>query len=234
MKKYNFNEKELFDLFVNKDDMAIPITTLKPYRRDGYVYATDGKKLIRVKDSVISGEYEATDKMALKWPENNCDYSITDNDIREVLSKIPQEEETETVGQNIKCPECDGDGTVWWEYRDKKFETHEAEHDCPICDGSGYIEKTKTMKTGRMMPSPTQIIKVGKNNIVSRYLKTLLDAMHIIGVSEVGLVCQTGVFNHFKIDDNISIMFASNSLAADYEMPLSGYKDSRERPEKPW
>lgn len=85
-----------------------------------------------------------------------------------------------------------------------------------------------------MIPSPTQIIKVGKNNIISCYLKTLLDAMRIIGVSEVRLVCQTNVVNHFKIDDNISIMFVSNSLAADYEMPLSGYKDSRERPEKPW
>lgn len=72
------------------------------------------------------------------------------------------------------------------------------------------------------------------DNSVSCYLKTLLDAMRIIGVSEVGLVCQTKVFNHFKIDDNISIMFVSNSLAADYEMLLSGYKDSRERPEKPW
>lgn len=225
MKKYNFNEKELFDLFVNKDDAAMPITTLKPYRRDGCVYGTDGKKLIRVKDSVISGEYEATDKMALKWPENNCDYSITDNDIREVLSKIPQEEEIKTVGHDIKCPECDGEGTVWWEYKDKKFETHEAEHDCPICDGSGYIKKAKKRKTGWMIPSPIQIIKVGKNNILSCHLQTLLDAMNIIRVSEVGLVCQTKVFNHFKIDDNISIMFISNSLAADYEMPLSGYKD---------
>lgn len=234
MKKYNFNEKELFDLFVNKDDMEMPITTLKPYRRDGYVYATDGKKLIRVRESVISGEYEATDKMALEWPENNCCYTITANDIQKVLSEIPQEEETEIVGHNVKCPECDGDGTVWWEYRDKKFETHEAEHDCPVCDGSGYVEKEKTRKTGRMIPNPKQIIQVGKNKIMSCYLKILLDAMGIVGVSETRLVCQKEVFNHFKIDDNISIMFASNLFDADYEMPLSGYNDSRERPEKPW
>lgn len=234
MKKYNFNEKELFDLFVNKDNIAIPITTLKPYRRDGCVYGTDCRKLIRVKEDILSGEYEATDEMKIEFPMQNCDYTVTESDLRKVLSEIPQEEETETVGQNIKCPECDGDGTVWWEYRDKKFETHEAEHDCPICDGSGYVEKEKTRKTGRMIPSPTQIIKVGKNNILSGYLHTLLDAMNIIRVSEVGLVCQTDVFNHFKIDDNISIMFVSNLLAADYEMPLSGYKDSRERPEKPW
>lgn len=233
MKKYNFNEKELFDLFVNKDDMAIPITTLKPYRRDGYVYATDCKKLIRVRESVISGEYEATDKMALNWPENNCCYTITANDIQKVLSEIPQEEETEIVGHNVKCPECDGDGTVWWEYRDKKFETHEAEHDCPVCDGSGYVEKEKTRKTGRMIPDLSVRIKVGDNNLIAAYLQALLDAMHIIGVSEVGLVHQTDI-DHFKIDDNISIMFISNFLDADYEMQLSGYNDSRERPEKPW
>lgn len=223
--KTNFDEKRLFDLFVNRDDLIIPLITMKPYRRDGCVYGTNCKKLIKVKEDILSGEYETTNEMKIEFPMQNCDYTVTESDLRKVLSEIPQEEETETVGQNIKCPECDGDGTVWWEYRDKKFETHEAEHDCPICDGSGYVEKKKTRKTGRMIPSPIQIIKVGKNNIMSCYLKTLLDAMHIIGVSEVGLVCQTDVFNHFKIDDNISIMFASNSLAADYEMPLSGYKD---------
>ena len=85
-----------------------------------------------------------------------------------------------------------------------------------------------------MIPNPKQIIQVGKNKIMSCYLKILLDAMGIVGVSETRLVCQKEVFNHFKIDDNISIMFASNLFDADYEMPLSGYNDSRERPEKPW
>lgn len=232
--KTNFDEKRLFDLFVNRDDLTIPLITMKSYRRDGCVYGTNCQKLIKVKKDILSGEYETTNEMKIEFPMQNCDYTVTESDLRKVLSEIPQEEETETVGQNIKCPECDGDGTVWWEYRDKKFETHEAEHDCPICDGSGYVEKEKTRKTGRMIPSPIQIIKVGKNNIMSGYLLTLLDAMNIIRVSEVRLVCQTEVFNHFKIDDNISIMFASNSLAANYEMPLSGYKDSRERPEKSW
>ena len=232
--KTNFNEKRLFDLFVNRDNLTIPLITMKPYRRDGYVYGTDCRKLIKVKEDILSGEYETTDEMKIEFPMQNCDYTVTESDLRKVLSEIPQKEETEVVGHNVKCPECDGDGTVWWEYRDKKFEIHNAGHDCPICDGSGYVEKEKTRKTGRMIPSPTQIIKVGKNNIMSCYLKTLLDAMHIIGVPEVGLVCQTEVFNHFKIDDNISIMFASNSLAAYYEMPLNGYKDSRKIPEKPW
>lgn len=48
--KTNFDEKRLFDLFVNRDNLTIPLITMKPYCRDGCVYGTDCRKLIRVKE----------------------------------------------------------------------------------------------------------------------------------------------------------------------------------------
>lgn len=211
----DFDEKKLFGLFVADDDMYRPILN-NPYRRDGYVYASDGQKLIRVKEDIVSGDYEVTDKMKLNIPADNCDYTITDKDIEKVLSEIPQVKEMEE--KEVKCSECDGTGEVIWEYKDKNWETHENEFECPICGGTGYISTEKA--TGRMIPDPSIIIRVGKNGIKNTNLKALLDAMRIIRVTEVHLVGQDNITNHFRIDENISILLASNSCTAKYELKL--------------
>ena len=217
--KYNFNEKDLFDLFVDRDNDIQPMYN-NPYQRDGYVYATDGKKLIRIKENAVRGNYETTDKMKLDFPIDNCDYTVSDKDVEKFLSKLPHMDEMIAVGNNVKCPECDGEGTVTWKYTDKDWNDHELEEDCPVCEGSGYIEKVRPEKTGRKLPILSFIVKVGSNNMLAAYLQTLLDAMRIIGVSEVRLVAQDKICNHFRIDENISIMLASNTLSADYKINL--------------
>ena len=212
---YNFDEKKLFGLFVADDDMYRPILN-NPYRRDGYVYASDGQKLIRVKEDIVSGDYEVTDKMKLNIPADNCDYTITDKDIEKVLSEIPQVKEMEE--KEVKCSECDDTGEVIWEYKDKNWETHENEFECPICDGTGYISTEKA--TERMIPNPDTVVKVGENGIASTLLQVLLGAMKIIGVTEVHLICQEGVINYFRINENISVILASNIGTAKYELKL--------------
>lgn len=207
--KYNFNEKDLFDLFVDIDNDIQTIYN-NPYRRDGYVYATDGRKLIRIKENVVRGNYETNDKMKLDIPTDNCDYIITDKDIEKVLFNIPHEEEVIKVGNNVKCPECDGEGTVTWKYTDRDWNDYELDEDCPVCEGSGYIEKVRKERTGRKISVLSTIIKVGRNNLTAGFLQTLLDAMKIIGISEVRLVAQDKICNHFRIDENISVILASN------------------------
>ena len=64
--KYNFNEKDLFDLFVDRDNDIQPMYN-NHYQRDGYVYATDGRKLIRIKENAVRGNYETTDTMKLDF-----------------------------------------------------------------------------------------------------------------------------------------------------------------------
>ena len=200
----NFDEKKLFGLFV--DEYGYRPEFNYPYRRDGYVYATDGMKLIRVKEDIVSGDYETTDKMRLNVPADNCDYIISDKDIKKALSEIPKVKEVEE--KEVECSECDGTGEVYWEYRDKNGNDYENRFECPVCDGTGSVYNE--VATGKMIPNPTAVVKVGKNSIISTYLQSMLDAMRIIGVTEVRLVCQDNLFNHFRIDENISVIIASS------------------------
>lgn len=108
--KYSFNEKELLGLFTNRLDSR-PMFT-HPYLKDGYVCATNGNKIIKIKADTLDGKYEPTDKMNLAWPPQNCDYLITVRDLENALASVPQVEEEIKVGENVKCPECNGCGTV--------------------------------------------------------------------------------------------------------------------------
>lgn len=211
---YNFDEKELFGLFVAKNSYNPRLNY--PYRRDGYVYATDRHKLIRVKEDIVSGDYEVTDNMKLNVPTDNCDYIISDKDIEKLLSEIPQIEEMEE--KEVKCPECDGTGEVDWEYRDKNGNDYENCFECPVCDGTGYVYSE--VATGKMIHDPTATVKVGKSSIYYIHLKALLDAMRVIGVTEARLVCQEGIINHFRIDENISVILASNIDIPECELKL--------------
>lgn len=211
---YNFDEKKLFGLFVDEDAYRPELNY--PYRRDGYVYATDRHKLIRVKEDIVSGDYEVTDKMKLNIPTDNCDYIISDKDIEKAFSEIPKVKEVEE--KEVKCSECDGTGEVDWEYRDKNGKDYEGCFECPVCDGTGYVYSE--VATGKMIPDPTTTVKVGKNSIYYIHLKALLDAMRVIGVTEVRLVCQDGIINHFRIDENISVIIASNIGAPECELEM--------------
>lgn len=45
-----------------------------------------------------------------------------------------------TTEEYITCPECEGEGRVWfldWLYYDGSHDEHEEE--CPICNGSGEV-----------------------------------------------------------------------------------------------
>lgn len=211
---YNFDEKELFGLFVDENSYRPELNY--PYRRDGYVYATDRHKLIRVKEDIVSGDYEVTDKMKLNIPTDNCDYIISDKNIEKALSEIPKVKEVEE--KEVECSECDGTGEVDWEYRDKNGKDYEGCFECPVCDGTGYVYSE--VATGKMIPDPTTTVKVGKNSIYYIHLKALLDAMRVIGVTEVRLVCQDGIINHFRIDENISVIIASNIGAPECELEM--------------
>lgn len=213
--KYSFNEKELLDLFIDANNDLRPMFA-KPYLKDGYVHAVNGFRLVRIKAESLKGEYEPTDKMNLPIPNDNCDYIITDKDIQKALESIPQEEEVIKIGEDIECPECDGHGKVYWEYTSRNGKFYECEHDCPVCDGTGYAEESQEKKTGNMIPCWTSSIRFGNTCIRADHVHTLLEAMKIIGVTEVHLVAQGNHCSVFKVDENIQVIIAHYMRDADY------------------
>lgn len=220
MKKETY-EKELLDLFIDANNDLRPMYA-KPYLKDGYVHATNGYRLIRIKAESLNGEYEPTDKMNLPIPNDNCDYLITDKDIEKALASVPHEVEVIKIGEDVECSECAGSGKVDWEYTDNNGKMYEYEYDCPVCGGTGYAEEAQEKKTGKMIPCWTASIGVGNSFIRVDNIQALLEAMKIIGVTEVHLVAQSNHRSVFKIDENIQVMIADYMRYSDVVVTKGG------------
>lgn len=206
--KYKFDEEKLLGLFLNAENCFPQYA--EPFQKDGYVYATDTDKLIRIKAEALNGRYKS-DKInySLSLPNDNCNALITQVDIEKALASIPQQKEIVIAD----CSECEGAGVVFSEYIDKKGESHEIEAECPICGGIGNEEK----ETGKTIPFPYAAIAIGDFKLRACDVQALLEAMKIIGIAIVHLVSQTDNRIVFRIDENISIMivaFVSDNMDA--------------------
>lgn len=215
---YKFNEEELLSLFYDKENYMRPIMSA-PYLKNGYVCATEGHILIRIKAETLSGEYNEIESLNILWPADTCNFIISLQEIETALSSIPQVEEEKQIGKDIECEECEGVGLVEWRYEDKSGRCHYDDCDCPICDGSGYESRARYEKTGRMIPDEKCHIAVRDSVLRVRCISTLMQAMRIIGVDEVRCVHQD-IYDPcaFRIDDNIEILIMPCLTEADYRI----------------
>lgn len=206
--KYTFDEKSLLALFTDPDNKVFA-QYREPHTRDGYVLASDGKILLRIKADKLRGTYPPTDKMSIKLPEESSGKTIAAEDIQKALSEVPHIDETIKTGEDEECEECDGTGLVFWGYTDNHSLFHEMEADCPICGGSGYSKQAKLETTGRRVPDPEAAIQICSFCISAGLLQKMLSAMTIIGTEEVNLVAQTYKLSVFRVDANIQIIIAN-------------------------
>ncbi len=201
--KYTFNEKDLFDLFISPLNPDFQTPSLM----DGYVYATDGLRLIKIKADTLNGDYEPNGRLnemmsKYRWPDNNCNCHITKEHIRQALASAPQKEEL----INVDCPECIGTGVIRCEYIDKAGKRHEVEAECPVCNGEGFESKN------------TRRIKYQKDNSMSfcndyslkfqtarQRPSNPFDAMENMGVYEAHIIAQAKDEIVLRIDENITV-----------------------------
>ena len=143
------NEKELLNLFVDKDDIRPNFQ--EPFLNANYgeVWATDGYSLLFVNQECLNGEYPTRELTMPELMDKNCTTVITQDALRVALSECPQVDEEIETGKYKKCKECDGSGEVEWEYFDNKGSCHQRDFDCPCCDGSGYSDEPITKKQAR-------------------------------------------------------------------------------------
>lgn len=162
--KDTFNEKDLFDLFISPLNPDFQTPSLM----DGYVYATDGLRLIKIKADTLNGDYEPNGRLnemmsKYRWPDNNCNCHITKEHIRQALASAPQKEEL----INVDCPECIGTGVIRCEYIDKAGKRHEVEAECPVCNGEGFESKN----TRRIIACPSATIILSNSKLRARDLQ---------------------------------------------------------------
>lgn len=107
--KYKFDEEKLLSLFLNSEN-CLP-QYVEPFLKDGYVYATDTDKLIRIKADTLNGRYKS-DKIEypLSLLNDNCNVLISQMDIEKALASVLQQKETVIAD----CFECEGAGVVFW------------------------------------------------------------------------------------------------------------------------
>lgn len=117
---------------------------------DGRVYASDGYVCISIPQSELVLTYpdvttvnphrvQALHKVFTDFDKGACrSTTVSVASLAEILSKAQLISDNYT----IKCKECDGGGTVEYEYTASDGSDYSIDNDCPICDGSGRIEKS--------------------------------------------------------------------------------------------
>lgn len=185
------NEKEIFDLYVEKDNFYRD-TLKEPFvqESDGRVWASEGHIVIMVNQKCVSGEYK-TQGLGSKLPvrDYNCDFPLSISDLQDALDRCPQEDEMLITYKEVKCPECDGSGEVDADYyADSDGEYYTISGTCPICDGSGNIDEEVRTPTGKKIPQKDSIIKLGKGYFIWHYFRTIIKTCKMLDIKQIRIV----------------------------------------------
>lgn len=199
------NEKELFELVCDTD--ADCAKYHKPFlnKEDGNVWATDGRILLIISPERLEQKY-AEDSLKV----TSCVWEIAPKVVRlesieKALQDCPQVEKTITT----ICDECDGDGEVWWTYKDKHGERHDKDWDCPICDGEGI----KSRGTGQFHTDPSFLIKLGEAYFTVEYIEKLKRCMQLLDSYYALLTANSPLGASVFQTDNAKIMLMPHPIS---------------------
>lgn len=153
--------KELNDFLLNlytSSDENMPAMCF-PNMKDGNVYATDSHALFVIPEDELSIKYSTNEKYPDTQKTINNIEAKNLKRIRVKVSDIAKEltkARIEVDKDSIECRECEGSGTVEFEYEDKSGEVHNTDDDCPICDGRGADEKNSKFARIRLTMRETE------------------------------------------------------------------------------
>lgn len=203
------NEAELLNMFCDKNEFRQLLRT--PFLNTNYneVWSTDGRVFIGINPEILTKEYPKGE-LSLPKLEFPCEKTITIEALNKAFGLCPMIDEEVVVEDAVECEECDGNGEVYWEYKDNHLYTHERLMDCPICDGTGEMEHEKTKRTGKKVIADDAVIEVGNAYIFAKYLQTLKQAMDFLNIASVKITHNSPKgANEFVVNDDIRIVIAS-------------------------
>lgn len=128
--------------------------------------------------------------------QRNQDYKLNIEEIETYLKNAPKVDVLKTVGKDVKCTECDGDGQVEWEY-----ENWTKDFDCPKCDGDGYESESRQIPTGEFEIDGLSLVDVKNSRFSIKMIERLLKVKDLLLETEITLVFQEAenMANIFKI-----------------------------------
>lgn len=198
----NVDEHKLLRLFCSKESLSA-----MPLLKDNKVFATDGHKAIYVNAEVCQGEYEKTKRFNIELPPVEQELNIPLLSLQKAYDSLPKVETEEYDSED--CDECNGTGSVVWEYLDEKGHTHCNDFDCPICNGLGFF-KRNIRKCYE--PEWNAVIKLDGFFINNNHIKAIIDALLLLGKDHITLLSiaeeDSVVYAYFRIDENITIVIS--------------------------
>ena len=203
---------ELLQLFVSTDNFRPKLQ--HPWRNGKFIYATETHVLIRINGALSEEEYPTggPNVDCFKWdllPRGEISAAVIDA----ALSKVPLVDEMEIIGEDIECPECNGEGEVYWEY------SHWSElFECPVCDGTGYSERKRSQPSGRKVYAPESSLRISGVHFRADLMYRIRQAMGLVGVESVHVALnQQSQPSIFILNDDIRILIMPFSPGGIYD-----------------
>lgn len=213
------NEAELLNKFCDVFHVKPLLRT--PFLNTEYneVWSTDGRVFIGINPEILTKEYPKGEHPFPKL-EFPCEKTITIEALNKAFNSCPMVDEEVVVEDAVECEECDGSGTVYWEYTDNHGNTHERLMDCPICNGEGEIEPCKTKKTGKKIIAEDTVVEVRNAHFFANQLRLLKTAMEYLNADTVKMTHNDPKgANEFIISKDIRIIIMPMLL--DYSFSCS-------------
>lgn len=139
-----------YDKILNRftGDDTDPAWCEKPFKHGDSIIATDRYILVRIDAAKCDGEYgthpNQPDTIDKLFPTPNCNLVMNVHEIAKHINAVEEEITIPVSGDDAKCPECGGRGTVEWQYESNDGIRY-GDFDCPECNGRGYVtHKTLT------------------------------------------------------------------------------------------
>lgn len=207
-------EKESLQVFCDSDNPWRDLYR-RPYFNEadgGRLIATDGVVMVVVDPKLLRGKYKSvSQKIPFSFDDFDKEVEVTFAAVEEAMHEfelIP--EKVSKDGGSSECPECDGSGTVEFEYTDNEGETHYHEEDCPICDGTGVREDYELVETGRMILPEHSVFNLCGSLLKADRLVECVEAFRKMGFERMVLRKQNvhGA-NIFEVCDGMTFVMMS-------------------------
>lgn len=212
MNKLKVNEEELLAPYVSNDVFRTKL--MKPFLSNGYVCASDTYALLMVKKELLSGKYESNGidvAKVITTPNNNEVYTLAE--LQKAVNASMTGDEEKIISPRIDCDECDGDGTVEWEYISSSGQRFTQYFDCPICEGGGVIADAVVRKTGKKCALDDDIISIQSLKFRTTLIAKMCATMELLSIDKVEYIARyQAKGNRFRLADGIEMIIMSNNL----------------------